>query len=48
MICPECGAETNHHADKLMYSNNGEEVEEFHTCPQCGTAGSRQAEEQLN
>ena len=47
MICPKCGNEMNHHADKLIYSNEGREaanfdpslgglIEETHDCPGCG------------
>jgi ribosomal protein S27AE len=52
MICPNCGAEMNHHCDKLMYGMNTQQeaqtdpglggmVQEFHTCPKCGNSGSR-------
>jgi len=52
MICPKCGAEMNHHADKLVYSVSSEEVrklnaalggviEETHCCPGCGAVESR-------
>jgi ribosomal protein S27AE len=50
MICPECGAEMNHHADKLVYGlKHGEKldpslggvVEETHCCPGCGAVESR-------
>ena len=54
MICPRCGAEMNHHADKLLRiveSEAGGEIdfslggvlEEFHTCPNCGYSDSRHA-----
>lgn len=54
MVCPQCGVEMNHHADKLVYASHGEEmrtvdpslggwIEEFHSCPQCGGVGSRAA-----
>ena len=44
MICPKCGTQMNHHADKLDYtaaltelnvvdSNLGGILEEVHTCP---------------
>lgn len=45
MICPNCGAEMNHHAMKIDYSVEdpaltdpvfGGVVEEVHTCPNCG------------
>lgn len=50
MICPRCGAEMNHHSDKIMYDPEqpapndpifGGFVEEFHACPNCGAAASR-------
>lgn len=49
MNCPSCGAEMNHHADKLVYSDElspselGGLVEEFHSCPRCGRTESRVA-----
>ncbi len=46
--CPHCGAIMNHHADKLVYGDMGEQIEEFHQCPMCGAAASRAAEEQLD
>ena len=43
MKCPDCGADMNHHADKLVYdAPHGEEADdggrilEAHTCPACG------------
>lgn len=53
MICPKCGDEMNHHADKLVYLANPDEarqsdlggmVEETHACPGCGAVESRRAE----
>jgi len=55
MICPECGAEMNHHADKLMEPVKPEElkyvnpslggvVKEMHACPECGAVESRLAQ----
>jgi predicted RNA-binding Zn-ribbon protein involved in translation (DUF1610 family) len=55
MICPACGDEMNHHADKLVYpatlddvrnvnATLGGLVEEIHCCPGCGAAESRRAE----
>ena len=55
MICPECGDEMNHHADKLIYSPEpavgatidsslGGSVEETHCCAACGAVASRPAE----
>jgi ribosomal protein S27AE len=54
MICPWCGAEMNHHADKLMDPITPEDrkhfnpnldgvVKEMHSCPSCGAVESRQA-----
>lgn len=53
MICPECGDEMNHHADKLVHSSeprdsannhfeDGIETE-FHACANCGAGATRQA-----
>ncbi len=55
MICPKCGAEMNHHADKLadpvrpedmkqVNSALGGVIEEMHYCPGCGAVESRRAE----
>jgi ribosomal protein S27AE len=51
MVCPQCGAEMNHHCDKLVYatgtsepaSADGGAIVEFHTCPECGGGASRQS-----
>jgi len=54
MICPNCGAAMNHHAEKLLHATGrvdeafvdavlGGIVEELHTCPACGTGASRRA-----
>ena len=54
MICPKCGAEMNHHCDKLVYASDlqgtarmdeglGGVLEEFHTCPKCAGVASRPA-----
>ena len=53
MRCPRCGAEMNHHADKVLPSSAaagspvdpvlGGPVEEMHSCPVCGTNASRNA-----
>jgi ribosomal protein S27AE len=54
MVCPKCGGEMNHHADKLIHPATAEEakkinlafgglVEETHACPACGAVGSRPA-----
>ncbi|HEY4675650.1 MAG TPA: hypothetical protein VIJ01_00730 [Candidatus Angelobacter sp.] len=53
MICPECGGEMNHHADKLVHSSEPPgssanhhfedgTVTEFHTCGKCGIGAARQ------
>jgi ribosomal protein S27AE len=55
MICPKCGAEMNHHADKLVDPVKPEDlkhvnpalsgvVEEMRYCPGCGAVDSRRAE----
>ena len=55
MICPKCGGEMNHHADKLVYPAQfgelhpanldlGGTIEETHACPECGAVESRRAE----
>lgn len=47
MKCPACGAEMNHHAEKIDYTPSlsepdvmdpqfGGVLEEVHTCPKCG------------
>ena len=52
MICPKCGDEMNHHADKLIYPPKAEDaskinrdlggvIEETHSCPACGSVASR-------
>jgi len=52
MRCPSCGAEMNHHADKLVESTGaldeprvdsalGGMVEEIYACPACGTEAAR-------
>ena len=52
--CPNCGTDMNMHAEKIDYSGLlrepeavdpllGGTIEEFHTCPQCGTNASRRA-----
>jgi len=54
MICPRCGIEMNHHAEKLVYpTESGDDaavdsvlggiVEELHACPACGAGASRRA-----
>lgn len=55
MICPDCGVEMNHHADKIDYDaalrdrasadpDLGGVVQETHTCPGCGASRIRLAE----
>ena len=52
MTCPKCGAEMNHHADKLVDPVKSEDlkhvnpslgglVKETHACPRCGAVESR-------
>ena len=51
MICPVCGAQMNHHADKVDYSVEyssddpvfGGALEEVYTCPHCGRVELRDA-----
>ncbi|HET6889593.1 MAG TPA: hypothetical protein VFH31_00710 [Pyrinomonadaceae bacterium] len=52
MICPDCGAEMNHHAMKIDYGIDdpalldavfGGVLKEAHTCPQCGRTELRAA-----
>jgi ribosomal protein S27AE len=50
MKCPYCGAEMNHHADKLVYddahdedSDEGGFILEAHTCTACGHSATRAA-----
>ena len=55
VICPKCGEEMNHHADKLVYADEkrsavtvdpslGGIIEETHQCPACGAVASRRAQ----
>ena len=55
MICPKCGNEMNHHADKLIDPVKPEDlkqvnpalggvIEEMHYCPRCGGVESRRAD----
>ena len=55
MICPKCGDEMNHNADKLVYPGSPQEAEkmnltlagvidETHGCPGCGAVASCRAE----
>lgn len=48
MKCPYCGAEMNHHADKIVYdaahdgdAYKGGIILEAHTCPACGRSATR-------
>jgi predicted RNA-binding Zn-ribbon protein involved in translation (DUF1610 family) len=54
MRCPKCGAEMNHHADKLDYSAGRDQpqaadlglggvLQEVHQCPNCGNIELRRA-----
>jgi predicted RNA-binding Zn-ribbon protein involved in translation (DUF1610 family) len=54
MICPACGAEMNHHADKIDYAAGfegetavdpvlGGVIQEVYTCPECGRIEMRPA-----
>lgn len=54
MTCPDCRVKMNHHSDKLVYVTDlpqageidphlGGFIEEFHTCPKCGSGASRHA-----
>lgn len=54
MICPDCGVEMNHHADKVDYTaalsepdavdlDLGGVLKEAHTCPECGKTAVRKA-----
>lgn len=51
MNCPYCGAEMNHHADKLVHdsapddegADEGGFILEAHTCPACGHSATRAA-----
>jgi hypothetical protein len=52
IICPICGAELNHHANKIDYSDDdpalidpvfGGQVKEMYTCPHCGHTELRTA-----
>jgi predicted RNA-binding Zn-ribbon protein involved in translation (DUF1610 family) len=51
-VCPRCGAEMNHHADKLLLDGQQTEAQSdfpdgtllrFYSCPQCGAASSQAA-----
>jgi predicted RNA-binding Zn-ribbon protein involved in translation (DUF1610 family) len=54
VICPDCGVEMNHHANKIDYSNDapgeidselGGTIEETHICPECGKTVMRRPAE---
>lgn len=44
IACPSCGAVMNHHADKITYTDDGEQLNEFHQCPSCGASALRKAD----
>jgi ribosomal protein S27AE len=55
MICSMCGAEMNHHADKLLEPQSaadtqyldsalGGVIQETHSCPGCGNVEFRRAD----
>lgn len=55
MVCPDCGVEMNHHAEKIDYGAALEDpaaadpalggvLEEIHTCPECGNTAMRRTE----
>ncbi len=46
VLCPACGEAMNHHTDQIMYVDEGEQIEEFYQCSNCGTAANRKAQEQ--
>lgn len=49
MNCPDCGAEMNHHADKLVHDSEPDDegadedgfILEAHACPNCGHSATR-------
>ena len=52
MLCSKCGSEMNYHAEKLVDPTTSQEasaanpalggiIEEFHSCPTCGSSASR-------
>jgi rubredoxin len=54
MICPDCGVEMNHHANKIDYGVASDEtaardetfggaLQEAHCCPECGQTATREA-----
>jgi ribosomal protein L37AE/L43A len=55
MLCPDCGVEMNHHANKIDYSQGADEelaardetfggtLQEAHCCPECGRTATREA-----
>jgi uncharacterized C2H2 Zn-finger protein len=47
MTCLRCGAVMNHHADKITYVGDREELNEFHHCPHCGKSASRKTDMDL-
>jgi ribosomal protein S27AE len=50
MVCPDCGVEMNHHANKVEYGEAeaaedvfGGALVEAHACPECGRTDTRPA-----
>lgn len=50
MVCPDCGVEMEHHAEKIDYLNGasgeidsklGGTIEEAYVCPECGKTEMR-------
>lgn len=59
MVCPDCGAVMNHHAEKIDYAALPDEssavdaqfggiLEEVHSCPACGKTETRRASEAVD
>ena len=59
MICPNCQVEMNFHAVKVDYTGVGNKtgsvdrmfggiLEEFHSCPKCGTTATREEQKSEN
>jgi hypothetical protein len=55
MICLRCGHKMNHHCDKMVNGGSADDtaeldpltggvITEFHSCPNCGAAASRNAD----
>ena len=47
ILCPRCGIEMNHHAEKPDLSDENETIE-IHTCAQCGEIAARRATVRLD